>query len=97
MADGRVLSFSATGEASPVGGDGHSSVVTSMSGKDGKVFSSGFDDRLREIDGPTFTFVGLEIKAFQWSHPFTGQLHSQPSPSRELSLLEGVDLCFWLR
>ena len=57
-ASGRVLSFSATGEASHVGGDGHSSLVTSLSsGKDGKVFSAGFDDRLREIDGPIFTLV----------------------------------------
>jgi WD repeat-containing protein 1 (actin-interacting protein 1) len=97
-ATGRVLSFSATGEASPVGGDGHSNLVTSLSsGKDGKVFSSGFDDRLREIDGPTFTFVGLQINVFQRSHPVTGQLHSPRSPSRDLSQLEGMDLCFWLR
>ena len=59
MGDGKVLSFSATGEASRVGGDGHLNLVTSLSGKDGKIFSSGFDDRLREIDGSTFTFVGL--------------------------------------
>lgn len=65
MADGRLLSFSATGEVSPVGGDGHLSLVTSLSsGKDGKVFSTGFDDCLREIDGPTFTFVGHQISMF---------------------------------
>lgn len=58
-ASGAVFSFSATGEASPICGDGHSSLVTSLSsGKDGKVFSTGYDDSLREIDGPTFTFVG---------------------------------------
>jgi hypothetical protein len=57
-ASGKVLSFSATGEAFPISGDGHLSLVTSLSsGKDGKVYSAGFDDRLREIDGPTFTFV----------------------------------------
>lgn len=57
-ASGKVFSFSATGEASPITGDGHLSLVTSLSsGKDGKVFSAGFDDRLREIDGQTFTFV----------------------------------------
>lgn len=55
-ASGRVLSFSADGEASHVGGDSHLSLVTSLSsGKDGKVFSAGFDDRLREIDGRNFT------------------------------------------
>ena len=59
-ASGRILSFSAAGEASHIGGDGHLSLVTSLSsGKDGKVFSAGFDDRLREIDGPTFTLVGI--------------------------------------
>ena len=59
-ANGRMLSFSAAGAASYVGGDGHLSLVTSLSsGTDGKVFSAGFDDRLREIDGPTFTLVGV--------------------------------------
>ena len=53
-----MLSFSAAGEASHVGGDGHLSLVTSLSsGKDGKVFSVGFDDRLREIDRLAFTLV----------------------------------------
>lgn len=57
-ANGRVLSFSATGEASHVSGDGHLSLVTSLSsGRDGRIFSAGFDDRLREIDGSTFTSV----------------------------------------
>lgn len=57
-ASGRVLSFSAAGQVSHVGGNGHSSLVTSLSsGKDGKVFSAGFDDRLREIYGPSFTLV----------------------------------------
>lgn len=64
-ASGRVLSFSATGDATPIGGDGHSSLVTSLSsGKDGKVFSAGYDDRLREMDGLTFTFVGYGIDIF---------------------------------
>jgi len=63
-ASGRVLSFSATGEASHVGGDGHLSLVTALSsGKDGKVFSAGFDDRLREIYGPTFTPASLSTKS----------------------------------
>lgn len=63
-ASGRVFSFSATGEASPITGDGHLSLVTSLSsGKDGKVFSAGFDDRLREIDGQTFTPASLSTKS----------------------------------
>lgn len=63
-ASGRVFSFSATGEASPITGDGHLSLVTSLSsGNDGKVFSAGFDDRLREIDGQTFTPASLSTKS----------------------------------
>jgi hypothetical protein len=94
-ASGRVLSFCATGEASLVEGDGHLSLVTSLSsGKDGKVFSAGVDDRLREIDGPTFTFVGAGSWHVSESHFFPGQLRSQQSPNRSLSRLEGMDLCF---
>jgi len=63
-ASGKVLSFSATGEASHVGGDGHSSLVTSLSsGEDGRVFSAGFDDCLREIDGTSFTPASLSTKS----------------------------------
>jgi len=63
-ASGRVLSFSASGEAYHVDGDGHLSLVTSLSSsKDGRVFSVGFDDRLREIDGPTFTPASLATKS----------------------------------
>ncbi|KAF9788338.1 WD40 repeat-like protein [Thelephora terrestris] len=63
-ASGKVFSFSATGEAFPISGDGHLSLVTSLSSsKDGKVYSAGFDDRLREIDGPTFTPASLTTKS----------------------------------
>jgi hypothetical protein len=93
-ASGKVLSFSASGEVSPISGDGHLSLVTSLSsGKDGKVFSAGFDDHLREIDGPTFTFVGLEIDIPRRLTLFPGQLRSKQSPSRNLSLSGGMDLC----
>lgn len=68
-ASGRVLSFSAAGEAFHVGGDGHLSLVTSLSsGRDGKIFSAGFDDRLREIDGPAFTLVGTAERRVPRSH-----------------------------
>ncbi|TFY60252.1 hypothetical protein EVG20_g7485 [Dentipellis fragilis] len=55
-ADGRVLSYDAAGVASVVGGEGHSTFVSSIAaGADGKLFSSGFDDRVREVDGHAFT------------------------------------------
>jgi len=93
-ASGRVLSFSAAGEASRVGGDGHLSLVTSLSSSnDGRVFSVGFDDRLREIDGPTFTLVGTVERRVPRSHFFPGQLRSQRSPNRNPSQLERMDQC----
>uniref|UniRef100_A0A0W0F669 Uncharacterized protein n=1 Tax=Moniliophthora roreri TaxID=221103 RepID=A0A0W0F669_MONRR len=51
-ADGRVLSFDTIsgGKATHIQGQGHTGYVTGLaSGKD-KVYSSGFDDRIREID-----------------------------------------------
>ncbi len=61
-ADGRVLSYSiASGESTSLKGEGHSNFVTALatSSADGKVFSVGFDDRVREItsDGKEFTLV----------------------------------------
>lgn len=57
LADGRVLSFSASlGEASSIEGQGHSNLVSGMApAGGGKAFSVGFDDRIREIDGKSFT------------------------------------------
>ncbi|KDQ58569.1 hypothetical protein JAAARDRAFT_34386 [Jaapia argillacea MUCL 33604] len=56
-AEGRILQFSSTtGDASYVEGEGHTNLVTSLSvAPDGMVFSVGFDDRLREIEGSKFT------------------------------------------
>ncbi|KAK0435218.1 WD40-repeat-containing domain protein [Armillaria borealis] len=63
-ADGRVLSYSiAAGESTSLKGEGHSNFVTALatSSADGKVFSVGFDDRVREItsDGTGFTQASL--------------------------------------
>ncbi|OBZ67657.1 putative WD repeat-containing protein C9G1.05 [Grifola frondosa] len=50
-ADGRILSFS-DDTYSNVTGEGHASLVAGLApAPDGKVFSIGFDDHLREIDG----------------------------------------------
>jgi len=55
--DGRIISYStSTGEASRVDGEGHSSRITALaSTSDGKTFSVGYDDKVREIDGTSFT------------------------------------------
>ncbi|KAK0496108.1 quinon protein alcohol dehydrogenase-like superfamily [Armillaria luteobubalina] len=63
-ADGRILSYSVTsGESASLKGEGHSNFVTALttSSADGKVFSVGFDDRVREItsDGKEFTPASL--------------------------------------
>jgi WD repeat-containing protein 1 (actin-interacting protein 1) len=57
-ADGRVVSFEASsGEATYVTGSGHSSLITGLAPSfSGKVFSVGFDDHVREIDGKSYTF-----------------------------------------
>ncbi|KAJ7461763.1 WD40 repeat-like protein [Mycena galericulata] len=52
-ADGRVVEYTAaSGEAAAVQGDGHTSLVVALAAAPGgKVFSAGYDDRVREIDG----------------------------------------------
>ncbi|KAF8221062.1 WD40 repeat-like protein [Tricholoma matsutake] len=52
-ATGRVLSFSSTGESTSIQGEGHSNIVTgiAVSRTQEKIFSVGFDDRVREIEG----------------------------------------------
>ncbi|KAF9053801.1 WD40 repeat-like protein [Hymenopellis radicata] len=61
-ADGRILSYSlSSGESSVLSGDGHSSLVTSIatSPSDGKIYSAGFDDQVREISGHQFTAASV--------------------------------------
>ncbi len=74
-ADGRILSYSlASGESSVLNGGGHSSLVTSIasSSSDGKIYSAGFDDHVREISGHQFTSVTSILFALWVSdHPYT--------------------------
>lgn len=57
-ADGRILSYDAAGEATPLGGQGHTNLVAAITkAESGKVYSAGFDDRLREVEGEKFTYV----------------------------------------
>lgn len=62
-ADGRVLSYD-TDSSSPsdavqlVGGTLHTSLVSSMAtASSGKVFTTGYDDHIREIEGSAYTSV----------------------------------------
>jgi WD40 repeat protein len=57
-ADGRVLSYDSTGTASPLAGQGHTNLVSGLaSTPNGKVFSTGYDDRVREVEGSQFTYI----------------------------------------
>jgi WD40 repeat protein len=55
-ADGRVLSCDSTGTVSPLAGQGHTNLVSGLASMpDGRVFSTGYDDRVREVEGSHFT------------------------------------------
>ncbi|KAI0281822.1 quinon protein alcohol dehydrogenase-like superfamily [Russula aff. rugulosa BPL654] len=55
-ADGRVLSYDSTGEAASLTGQGHTNLVSGLIGTpDGRVFTAGYDDRVREVEGSNFT------------------------------------------
>jgi WD repeat-containing protein 1 (actin-interacting protein 1) len=56
-ADGRIVSYVPhTGEASHLSGQGHTNLVSGLASSDsGKTYSIGFDDRVRESDGKSFT------------------------------------------
>ncbi|KAJ3736838.1 WD40-repeat-containing domain protein [Lentinula guzmanii] len=67
-ADGRILSYSkSTGDSSHVQGVHHSSLVTSLAASptNGGVFSTGFDDCVREIesDGTGFTSASVSLSS----------------------------------
>jgi hypothetical protein len=53
-----VLSYDSTGEAAPLTGQGHTNLVSGLIGTpDGRVFTAGYDDRVREVEGGNFTYV----------------------------------------
>ncbi|KAI0300144.1 WD40 repeat-like protein [Multifurca ochricompacta] len=55
-ADGRVFSYDSTGAATPLTGQGHTNLVSGLtSTPDGRVFSAGYDDQVREVEGSSFT------------------------------------------
>ncbi|KAF9517484.1 hypothetical protein BS47DRAFT_1339315 [Hydnum rufescens UP504] len=62
--DGKVVAFSSSGEAERAKGDGHSSKILALSSSGDHIYSTGFDDRVREIDAParSFTSTVAEIK-----------------------------------
>ncbi|THH14402.1 hypothetical protein EW146_g5922 [Bondarzewia mesenterica] len=54
-ADGRLLSYDTAGEVSYVQGRGHTNLVSNLAyAADGKVFTAGFDDQVREVEGKSF-------------------------------------------
>ncbi|KAJ7359560.1 WD40-repeat-containing domain protein [Mycena albidolilacea] len=64
-ADGRVVEYTtASGEAVPVGGEGHTSLIVDLAAaSDGKVFSAGYDDRVREIGAASFSAASISTAA----------------------------------
>ncbi|KZV76513.1 WD40 repeat-like protein [Peniophora sp. CONT] len=54
-ADGRVLSYDAAGDAAPIAGTGHKTLVSGLAveGSD-KIFSAAYDDTVREISAAEF-------------------------------------------
>ncbi|CAK5280612.1 unnamed protein product [Mycena citricolor] len=60
-ADGRIVEYTtSSGETKAVHGQGHTGLVVGLaSGSNGKIFSAGFDDRLREIQAASFTEASI--------------------------------------
>jgi hypothetical protein len=53
-----VLSYDSTGEAAPLAGQGHTNLVSGLIGSpDGRLYTAGYDDRVREVEGSGFTYV----------------------------------------
>lgn len=51
-------SYDSKGEAAPLTGQGHTNLVSGLIGTpDGRVFTAGYDDHVREVDGSGFTYV----------------------------------------
>jgi hypothetical protein len=53
---GRVTAFTSNGDAKALKGDGHAGPVTGMTIGGDSIFSTGFDDCVREIDPTSSTF-----------------------------------------
>ncbi|KIJ98804.1 hypothetical protein K443DRAFT_133309 [Laccaria amethystina LaAM-08-1] len=60
-ADGRVYSYA--GESTTLGGESHSNLVTGLASSpvDGKVYSIGYDDRVREIGGDGKSYLPASV------------------------------------
>jgi WD repeat-containing protein 1 (actin-interacting protein 1) len=59
--DGKVVAFSSSGEAERAKGDGHSSKIVALSSSGDHIYSTGFDDRVREIDAPARSFTSVFV------------------------------------
>ena len=80
-ADGRILSFDPSGEAHHVAGQGHTNLVSDLKAHKDKVFSVGYDDRVREISSKEFTYVEEERHLSLPTYLISGLPLSLPLPS----------------
>ncbi|TFY78699.1 hypothetical protein EWM64_g5314 [Hericium alpestre] len=72
-ADGRLLSYDDAGEASYIGGEGHTNLISALtSTAPNQVISAGFDDKVREIDGQSFTQAAFSTESQPRSIAATG-------------------------
>ncbi|KAL4079520.1 WD40-repeat-containing domain protein [Scleroderma citrinum] len=64
-ADGRAFSYHTTSQhVRYVDGEGHTNLVSGLSaGSDGKLYSSGFDDRVREIESSNGSFTSFSASS----------------------------------
>lgn len=53
----------ALGEAAPVQGQGHTSIIVGLASAEGKVFSAGYDDQVREIEAVSFSGASISTAA----------------------------------
>ena len=62
-----MLSYDSTGEATPVTGEGHTNLVSGLASlPDGRVITAGYDDRVREVEGSSFTYTSRLLNVLMW-------------------------------
>ena len=58
----RVCAFDSSGSGENIGGDTHKNYISGLASSSGRVFSVGWDDRLRTIDSSAKTFTGTSTE-----------------------------------
>lgn len=94
LSDGRVLAFSDS-EYKHISGQSHASLVVGMAtATDGKVYSVGYDDQVREISAESASFVYVRVLAIHFDKALIVSWHSQascPTASQPKSLAVSND------